>query len=71
MRGVDIKNMRSLKKGPFIDRNLLKSVEKINAELEKAVSDNKENQFVGFDQKDTNNTISASTARSLKIPTKI
>jgi hypothetical protein len=39
--------------------------------LEKAVCDNKENQFVGFDQKDTSNTISASTARSLKIPTKI
>ena len=26
--------MRSLKKGPFIDRNLLKSVEKVNVELE-------------------------------------
>ena len=30
--------MRSLKKGPFIDRSLLRSVEKINTELEKLLS---------------------------------
>ena len=61
--------MRSLKKGPFIDRNLLKSVEKVNLELE-----NLSQMETGASDKpltlnDTNKP--DYDMRSLKIPAKI
>ena len=73
--------MRSLKKGPFIDRSLLRSVEKINAELQKLLpnsgSADKNAPIVGTQEMGVNLKSETSAdskgydLRSLKIPTKI
>ena len=73
--------MRSLKKGPFIDRSLLRSVEKINAELQKLLpnsgSADKNAPIVGAQEMGVNLKSETSAdskgydLRSLKIPTKI
>jgi small subunit ribosomal protein S19 len=64
--------MRSLKKGPFIDRSLLRSVEKINAELEKLLHKNNPLSVASSNSKPGNVSLNeAYDLRSLKIPTKI
>jgi len=73
--------MRSLKKGPFIDRSLLRSVEKINAELQKLLPNSGladkstptvDTQEMGLNLKSTTSADSKGyDLRSLKIPTKI
>ena len=75
-------NMRSQWKGPFVDRNLLKSMKKINAKIEERYSGDlaeqilhpsREETLIGTEGRtlkglgDTEGTI----GRSLKIPTKI
>jgi len=73
--------MRSKLKGPFIDRALLRSVDKINAELEKLLNKRRDSSQVGKVPLETKPASPSSEPitlgnqsldlRSLKLPTKI
>tara|TARA_B100000787_G_scaffold166434_1_gene151670 strand:- start:718 stop:927 length:210 start_codon:yes stop_codon:yes gene_type:complete len=69
--------MRSKLKGPFIDRALLRSVDKINAELEKLLNKRHDSSQVGKVPLETTSSEPITLGnqsldlRSLKLPTKI
>jgi len=69
--------MRSKLKGPFIDRALLRSVDKINAELEKLLNKRRDSSQVGKVPLETTSSEPITLGnqsldlRSLKLPTKI
>ena len=69
--------MRSKLKGPFIDRALLRSVDKINAELEKLLNKRHDSSQIGKVPLETTSSEPITLGnqsldlRSLKLPTKI